>query len=362
MDATLPISPTLRPAGVWSWPAGTGIRSAPTYRRCQRPACPPAALHAGLSCLRQFHRFLARSGVRARRPDRPARSAAPARHPAETFCPKMRWPRCSGRHPSCPARRGLLAEAALEILYSTGLRVSEMLGLKRAALAVTGEILFVRGKGGRERIVPLSEAARIAAAALVASSPAAQWLFPGRDIRRALTRQGFDKILHDTSLAAGLDPVRRFPARAAPRLCVPYARARGRSAKSATAAGPRRHRDHPNLHPCPHRALAASGGSASSAGAGGRARTAQDDVTAGGHTLSRRRRLPASRNGERDEHPNQSGPDIRQESPLRDRWIGRHRAGGDAAWGGAYRQFRDCRLRDRRRRKGARRRQAVRGR
>ncbi len=42
-------------------------------------------------------------------------------------------------------------------------------------------MLFVRGKGGRERMVPLSDAARAAAAALVAVPPAAQWLFAGRD-------------------------------------------------------------------------------------------------------------------------------------------------------------------------------------
>ncbi len=163
-----------------------------------------------LSCLRQFHRFLARNGVR---PDDPTDLLDSPRLPGTL-------PKLLSEHevnallaaaPTLPGRRGLLAQAALEILYSTGLRVSEMLGLRRAALAVTGDILFVRGKGGRERIVPLSEAARSSAAALVANSPAAQWLFPGRDVRRALTRQGFDRILHDTSLAAALDPARVSP-------------------------------------------------------------------------------------------------------------------------------------------------------
>jgi integrase/recombinase XerD len=70
----------------------------------------------------------------------------------------------------------------------------------------------VRGKGGKERIVPLSEAAKRAAAALVAETgTACRWLFPGRDGRRAMTRQGFFLLLKQVALAAGLDPARVSP-------------------------------------------------------------------------------------------------------------------------------------------------------
>jgi integrase/recombinase XerD len=110
-----------------------------------------------------------------------------------------------------PGRRGKVAAAALEILYSTGLRISEMLGLRRTALAGGHDVLFVRGKGGRERIVPLSDAARAASAELCEVAPASPWLFPGRTPVQALTRQGFDKILRDSGLAAGLDPDRLSP-------------------------------------------------------------------------------------------------------------------------------------------------------
>ena len=164
-----------------------------------------------LSCLRQFHRFLARDGVREDDPtdllDAPRLPATLPRILSEAEVTALL--EAAAR---LPGRRGMLAVAALEILYSTGLRVSELLSLKRAALAATGDILFVRGKGGRERMVPLSDAARRASAALVSASPAnSAWLFPGRDARRALTRQGFDRILHDTSLEAGLDPARVSP-------------------------------------------------------------------------------------------------------------------------------------------------------
>lgn len=164
-----------------------------------------------LSCLRQFHRFLARDGVRTDDPtqllDAPRLPSTLPRLVSEAEVEAL-----LAAAPALGGRRGLLAAAALEILYSTGLRISELLALPRAALAATGDVLFVRGKGGRERVVPLSDLARVAAGALVAATPAAsRWLFPGRNPQRVLSRQGFDRILHDTALAAGLDPARVSP-------------------------------------------------------------------------------------------------------------------------------------------------------
>ena len=111
-----------------------------------------------------------------------------------------------------PGRRGAVARAALEILYATGLRVSELLALPRRALAGDASVLLVRGKGGRERIVPLSDAAREAAAALAGQDDSAgRHLFPGRDGRRPLTRQAFFLLLKQVALRAGLDPARVSP-------------------------------------------------------------------------------------------------------------------------------------------------------
>ncbi len=98
--------------------------------------------------------------------------------------------------------------AALELLYATGLRVSELLNLRRVALATEGRMLLVRGKGGKDRMVPLSDAAREAARALPADGP---WLFPGRNPARPLTRQAFWLTLKRTALAAGIDPARVSP-------------------------------------------------------------------------------------------------------------------------------------------------------
>jgi len=163
-----------------------------------------------LSCLRQFHQFLVREGVRADDPtdllDAPLLS-----QPLPKLLSEDDVSALLAAAPGLPGRRGVVAAAALEVLYSTGLRISEMLGLRRTALAAGGDALFVRGKGERDRIVPLSNAARAAAAALCAESCESPWLFPGRNSRHALTRQGFDKILHEAALAAGLDPTGLSP-------------------------------------------------------------------------------------------------------------------------------------------------------
>ena len=164
-----------------------------------------------LSCLRQFYRFLARDLVRADDPtqllDSPRLPATLPRLLSEVEVAGLLD--AAGR---LPERRGALAAAAIELLYSTGLRVSELLGLPRVALAAGGEMLFVRGKGGRERVVPLSDVARAAAARLVAETPReSRYLFPGRDAKRPMTRQGFDRVLYAASVAAGLDPARVSP-------------------------------------------------------------------------------------------------------------------------------------------------------
>jgi integrase/recombinase XerD len=164
-----------------------------------------------LSALRQFHRFLLREGIRGDDPT--------------TLLDAPRLPRTLPKYLSeqevealldtaarMPGQRGAVARAALEILYATGLRVSELLALPRRALAGDAAILLVRGKGGKERMVPLSEAAKQAAGALVGQhDKGARHLFPGRDPRRALTRQAFFLLLKDVALAAGLDSARVSP-------------------------------------------------------------------------------------------------------------------------------------------------------
>jgi len=170
----------------------------------------PRSAARRLSCLRQFFLFLMREGVR---PDDPtSKLEAPRRtHTLPRFLSEAEVERLLAAAPTLPGRHGPLAAAAFKLLYSTGLRVSELLGLPRSALGGRAELLTVRGKGGRERMVPVSAGARAAAQALIAISPPSRHLFAGRSPQRPLTRQGFDNIVRETAIAAGLDTAHLSP-------------------------------------------------------------------------------------------------------------------------------------------------------
>ena len=163
-----------------------------------------------LSCLRQFFRFLVREGVRTDDPT--YRLDAPRQgRSLPKFLSEAEVQALLAGAAALPGHRALQASAACELLYCTGLRVSELLALPRRAVLAETPLIAVRGKGGRERLVPVSASARLAAAALAAVAPAGRFLFPGRDPGRQLTRQGFDRILRETALQAGIDPARVSP-------------------------------------------------------------------------------------------------------------------------------------------------------
>jgi integrase/recombinase XerD len=163
-----------------------------------------------LSALRQFHRFLLREGVRG---DDPTALLDAPRLPRTLpkYLSEQEVEALLEAARQLPGQRGAVARAALEILYATGLRVSELLTLPRRALAGDADVLLIRGKGGKERIVPLSPAAKEAAGAITRQDAATRYLFPGRDPRRPLTRQAFFLLLKHAALRAGLDPARVSP-------------------------------------------------------------------------------------------------------------------------------------------------------
>ncbi len=170
----------------------------------------PRTLARRRSALRQFFRFLAAEGVRD---GDPSASLDPPRLPRSLpkYLSEAEVDALLAAAARRPGRSGLLAVAALEIMYATGLRVSELLALPRAALAPDAALLLVRGKGGRERVVPLSEAAKRAAAALAAAGPArGPYLFGGRG-RAAMSRQGCARLLKQVALGAGIEPRRVSP-------------------------------------------------------------------------------------------------------------------------------------------------------
>jgi integrase/recombinase XerD len=108
-------------------------------------------------------------------------------------------------------------ETLLEILYGSGLRVSELVGLPVGAAERDPTMLLVRGKGSKERQVPLSDPARAAIAKWLRTRSASlgeeksRYLFPSRGREGHLTRQRFAQLLKEAALAAGIDPVRVSP-------------------------------------------------------------------------------------------------------------------------------------------------------
>jgi integrase/recombinase XerD len=173
----------------------------------------PATLARRLSALRQFHRFLYAEGYATQDPT--ARLKGPkARRPL---------PRVLSEDEA-----GVLADAAaedqgpdrprviclIELLYGAGLRVSELVGLPRAALDLPAKLLRIKGKGGKERLVPLPPRALKALKAYLAATPkdsGSRWLFPSRGASGHLTRQRAGQQLKALALKAGIDPERLSP-------------------------------------------------------------------------------------------------------------------------------------------------------
>ena len=106
--------------------------------------------------------------------------------------------------------------AVVELLYASGLRISELVSLPAAAARAKGDAILVTGKGRKERLVPLSEPARAAMAAYLdarkaAGLEASRWLFPSSGESGYVTRQQAARDLTELALAAGLDPARLSP-------------------------------------------------------------------------------------------------------------------------------------------------------
>ena len=116
--------------------------------------------------------------------------------------------------------RALRLQALIEVLYATGLRVSELVTLPRTVLAGDGKVLTIKGKGGRERLVPLTGPAIAALSRFLAASaagdavstgPSRHYLFPSRSAEGHLTRQRLGQDLKSLAADAGLDPERVSP-------------------------------------------------------------------------------------------------------------------------------------------------------
>ncbi len=177
-----------------------------------------------LSAIRQMFRFAYDEGLRA---DNPAlRITGPGkskRLPGTLSHAEVeRLLEAAGRTGRSPADR-LRNTCLMELLYATGLRVSELVSLPVAAVRGDPRLILVRGKGGKERMVPLSDPARAAlrdwltcwevqADALRARRlPAPRHLFPSRGKEGHLSRVRFFTLIKEICVTAGLDPSRVSP-------------------------------------------------------------------------------------------------------------------------------------------------------
>ncbi len=164
-----------------------------------------------LSALRQFHKFLYSEGLRTDDPalaiDSPRQGRSLPKVLNESEVEALL---AAARDRKGAEGRRLLA--LVETLYATGLRVSALISLPMAAVRRDPRVVFVRGKGGRERMVPLSPPAREAIEAYIETRSAflrrgrsSPWLFPSSSRSGHLTRQRVGQMLKDLAIAAGID-------------------------------------------------------------------------------------------------------------------------------------------------------------
>jgi integrase/recombinase XerD len=185
----------------------------------------PATVARRLSAIRQLYRFLYAEGQRKDDPaaviEGPKRGRALPK--TLTLAEVDRLLRIAGQSEPLapPAMRLRAARLAclVELLYATGLRVSELVALPASAALRDARVIIVRGKGNKERMVPLNDAAKRAMAeylALIAEAAGgreagAKWLFPSFGDSGHLTRQHFARELKALAAAAGLRAAQLSP-------------------------------------------------------------------------------------------------------------------------------------------------------
>jgi integrase/recombinase XerD len=185
----------------------------------------PSSSARKLSSIRQFHRFLVADGRRADDPalivEAPRRgrrlpkilSVAEVGHLLAVSKEGLD----DGARPAPERLRALRTACLLELLYATGLRVSELVTLPSSAAQTKEPFIHIRGKGGRERLVPLPSEARRTISAYRAfliktlAGAARHWLFPADSASGHLTRQAFARDLKACAAAAGIGAARISP-------------------------------------------------------------------------------------------------------------------------------------------------------
>lgn len=207
--------------------AATPQRVRQYVRRLEAAGLAPRTAARRLSALRQFYRFLLGEGQRADDPTALLETPKLGR-PLPKFLTEDETARLlavvgpgvgpgggQGHDPDSLRQRALL-----ELLYAAGLRVSELVSLPLAAVSRDQPTLIVMGKGGKERVVPLTAVARQAVKDYLPhrkvffpkGAKDSRWLFPSpAAVGGHLTRDGFFKMLSRIGVLAGIPPSRLSP-------------------------------------------------------------------------------------------------------------------------------------------------------
>ncbi|WP_415182301.1 tyrosine recombinase [Phaeovulum sp.] len=192
---------------------------------CEAQGLAKATRARRLSAIRQLYRFAYDEGWRT---DDPAiRICGPGkdrRLPKTLTLTEVEALLAAARNSGRTADDRTRNTCLMEVLYATGMRVSELVGLPVSAARGDPRMLLIRGKGGKERMVPLSSPARAALgewlsvrdaaedkARAARKSPPSRFLFPGTGAEGHLTRQAFHGLLKELSVAAGISSVRVTP-------------------------------------------------------------------------------------------------------------------------------------------------------
>ena len=215
----------LQPAGVALARAETvSIREFMAAQRRSGVAARTASRR--LSCLRQFYRFLLTDGRRDDDPTATVESPAlPRMLPgvlSEEEVERLLAAACPQDDTVAKSSKreadGLRLRAMIELLYGSGLRVSELVSLPLHAVSAETRALLVRGKGDKERLVPLGAPACRALDAYLAvrdrhlgDGAPSRWMFPSRGGSGHLTRHRLAQMLKTLAQAAGIEPGRVSP-------------------------------------------------------------------------------------------------------------------------------------------------------
>ncbi len=177
----------------------------------------PRTLARRISAMRQFYKFLVIDDIRRDDPAAGLETPGLGRPLPKILSENEVAALIAAAH-AAAGSDGIRLACLVELLYATGLRISELVTLPLAAAQRDPRFLIVTGKGGKERVAPLSEPSRVALAGYLAcrdrfltGSRPSRWLFPSRGRGGHLTRQRAGQLLKELAVKAGLEPRRLSP-------------------------------------------------------------------------------------------------------------------------------------------------------